>query len=299
VDPDAPGRYLLGVECDGATYHRAATARDRDKLREAVLRGLGWDLHRIWSTDWWNDRETEARRLHEKLEDTLAQKRAARDAEDLSQEIPLEPLYSEAPAAPPPVPSSVPPSLPAPAASSYVSVDAKTLGGPDDFYENTATGLVRDAITKTVAVEGPISLALLSRRVGAMWGFARVTSRARARIEKLCDVIGLRRTEHGGDIFLWSESTDPSCYELFRIADNDNGLRSAEDLPPEEVANAAKAVLKANISIPADDLAKETARLLGFQRIGTRVRKRIDAGVAILCARGDASSENDIVTLAG
>lgn len=30
VDPDAPGRYLAGVECDGATYHRSATARDRD-----------------------------------------------------------------------------------------------------------------------------------------------------------------------------------------------------------------------------------------------------------------------------
>src|SRR5690606_40252863 len=52
VDPDAPGRYLAGVECDGATYHRSATARDRDKLREQVLRGLGWDIVRVWSTDW-------------------------------------------------------------------------------------------------------------------------------------------------------------------------------------------------------------------------------------------------------
>ncbi|MDV5224330.1 AAA domain-containing protein, partial [Pseudomonas aeruginosa] len=55
VDPDAPGRYLAGVECDGATYHRSATARDRDKLREQVLRGLGWEILRIWSTDWWID----------------------------------------------------------------------------------------------------------------------------------------------------------------------------------------------------------------------------------------------------
>lgn len=53
IDPDAPGRYLAGVECDGATYHRSATARDRDMLREQVLRGLGWEIVRIWSTDWW------------------------------------------------------------------------------------------------------------------------------------------------------------------------------------------------------------------------------------------------------
>jgi len=42
---------LFGIECDGATYHRAATARDRDKLRQMILEGLGWKLHRICSTD--------------------------------------------------------------------------------------------------------------------------------------------------------------------------------------------------------------------------------------------------------
>jgi very-short-patch-repair endonuclease len=63
VDPSAPGRYLLGIECDGATYHRAATARDRDKLRQLILEGLGWKLHRIWSTDWWHDANQEIDKL--------------------------------------------------------------------------------------------------------------------------------------------------------------------------------------------------------------------------------------------
>lgn len=59
VDPAHPGRYLLGLECDGPSYHRAATARDRDKLRQLILEGLGWKLHRIWSTDWWHDADAE------------------------------------------------------------------------------------------------------------------------------------------------------------------------------------------------------------------------------------------------
>ncbi|MBK9989829.1 MAG: hypothetical protein IPP19_03585 [Verrucomicrobia bacterium] len=63
VDPTNPGRYLLGIECDGATYHRAATARDRDKLRQIILEGLGWKLHRIWSTDWWHDSNGEMAKL--------------------------------------------------------------------------------------------------------------------------------------------------------------------------------------------------------------------------------------------
>src|SRR4029079_11856079 len=57
VDPRRPGRYLLGIECDGATYHRAATARDRDRLRQGVLEKLGWSIVRIWSTDWFENRE--------------------------------------------------------------------------------------------------------------------------------------------------------------------------------------------------------------------------------------------------
>lgn len=75
VDPDAPGRYLLGIECDGATYHRAATVRDRDKLRQLILEGLGWKLHRIWSTDWWHD--SDAGKLTAAL--TAAQNQSQRD----------------------------------------------------------------------------------------------------------------------------------------------------------------------------------------------------------------------------
>jgi very-short-patch-repair endonuclease len=76
VHPDRPGDYLVGVECDGASYHSAATARDRDKVRAAILEGLGWTLVRIWSTDWWIDKQRAADRLHAKIEEHLAADRA-------------------------------------------------------------------------------------------------------------------------------------------------------------------------------------------------------------------------------
>jgi very-short-patch-repair endonuclease len=68
VAANAPGRYLLGVECDGATYHSSATARDRDRLRQEVLERLGWRICRIWSTDWLRDREGQLRRVQAALE---------------------------------------------------------------------------------------------------------------------------------------------------------------------------------------------------------------------------------------
>ena len=63
ISDPATGRYLLGVECDGATYHSSATARDRDRLRQAVLEGLGWRLVRVWSTDWVRDRNGQVNRV--------------------------------------------------------------------------------------------------------------------------------------------------------------------------------------------------------------------------------------------
>jgi very-short-patch-repair endonuclease len=80
VHPDFAGRYLAGVECDGATYHRSATARDRDKLREQVLRGLGWQILRIWSTDWWIHPGGTLERVHLALTALLEQDRRARGA---------------------------------------------------------------------------------------------------------------------------------------------------------------------------------------------------------------------------
>ena len=68
VDPSHPGRYLLGIECDGANYHRSRSARDRDRLRSAVLEDRGWILHRIWSTDWFHRPEEELRKTFAAIE---------------------------------------------------------------------------------------------------------------------------------------------------------------------------------------------------------------------------------------
>ncbi len=78
VHPDFPGRYLAGVECDGAAYHRSATARDRDHLREMVLTDLGWRVLRIWSTEWWMDSSAAVEKLHTRLMADLEADRASR-----------------------------------------------------------------------------------------------------------------------------------------------------------------------------------------------------------------------------
>ncbi|WP_330277667.1 AAA domain-containing protein [Lentzea sp. NBC_00516] len=56
---DQPGRMVLAVEADGDTYHRLASARDRDRLRQEHLERLGWRFHRLWASDWFRDSGTQ------------------------------------------------------------------------------------------------------------------------------------------------------------------------------------------------------------------------------------------------
>ena len=69
--PDYPYGFLMGIECDGAMYHSSKSARDRDRIRQDVLEGLGWKIYRIWSTDWFHNPTKEFEKLKKFIEHTL------------------------------------------------------------------------------------------------------------------------------------------------------------------------------------------------------------------------------------
>jgi very-short-patch-repair endonuclease len=72
--PEQPGKFVLGIECDGAAYHSSKTARDRDRTRQMVLEDLGWTIHRIWSPDWTSNREHEIRKINDKADSLIARR---------------------------------------------------------------------------------------------------------------------------------------------------------------------------------------------------------------------------------
>ncbi|TMV88359.1 DUF3320 domain-containing protein [Thioclava sp. BHET1] len=83
--PDHAGAWLAGVECDGARYHSSATARDRDRVRQAVLEGLGWKILRIWSTEWFRAPQATLEGVDRQLHDLLEKDRSRREEEERSQ----------------------------------------------------------------------------------------------------------------------------------------------------------------------------------------------------------------------
>ena len=79
VDPNDEGSFIVGIECDGETYHGAQSARDRDRLRQEVLENMGWTIERVWSTDWFRDPERELARLVERIEEHIEDAQARRE----------------------------------------------------------------------------------------------------------------------------------------------------------------------------------------------------------------------------
>ncbi|MBP2045396.1 DUF3320 domain-containing protein [Methanobacterium aggregans] len=87
VNPHSLGMYLLGIECDGASYHSSHVARDRDRLRQQILEGLGWNIYRIWSTDWYRNRADAQRRLLETVDEAS---KVASSPKNLQEEVEAE-----------------------------------------------------------------------------------------------------------------------------------------------------------------------------------------------------------------
>src|SRR5260370_29758379 len=86
LDDATPGRFLCGIECDGVAYHNSETARDRDRLRQQVLEARGWTMFRVWSTDWFKDRQGQIARLISLVEATRTRAREEAQAEKEARE---------------------------------------------------------------------------------------------------------------------------------------------------------------------------------------------------------------------
>jgi hypothetical protein len=90
ADAERPGRYLVGIECDGASYHGARSARDRDRLRQSVLESHGWTIHRIWSTDWFQRPNEQLGLVVARIESAKAEHDAQAAGRRTARAVPIE-----------------------------------------------------------------------------------------------------------------------------------------------------------------------------------------------------------------
>ena len=310
VHPDAPGVYLSGIECDGATYHRSATARDRDKLREQVLRGLGWEIQRVWSTDWWIDPAGTLEKLDARLRALLessrekraeaAEKEAARllveeaiaKAENATALLPDDGRQPTAgsPEQPPVEAKSqetaevyarnVSEALPT---SGAIFTEADPLSEVDGidvdaFFDAAYEPNLARMIAHVVEIEGPVLDAVLARRIARAHGWQRTGSRIQERVEALAAKV-FRTTEEDVGTFYWPAGLSPDGPVVFRRAVGD-AARAVDEISMEELAALAKTMIEAGST--GESSIAAMAREVGLHQIRAASRGRLEKAMQIV-----------------
>ena len=306
VDPDAPGRYLAGVECDGATYHRSASARDRDKLREQILRDLGWEIVRIWSTDWWIDMPGTLDKVHRQLS-TLVETRRASAQEQPAAALAVAPAsvrFKEEPSTGLPPVSGLeqqltpglseiattaeeecerPVTYARNAAGSetvgeglvwFVETDLQAtghVGDPEQFFESNYDSRLLAMMEYVIAVEGPVRDEVLARRIARAHGWLRTGARIHERVAGLASRHFQRQTEDVGD-FYWPKKDTPAQIVSFRRP-VPGQARVVDEIPFVELC-ALAAEVRATVD-DRDQGLQAMARAIGLAKLRTASRERL------------------------
>lgn len=279
--PDRPGTYLLAVECDGATYHSALWARERDRLRQDVLEHLGWRFHRIWSTDWFYNRRAEIERLRTAL---------ATAHSVAEQSIAPEGANRQRPAAV--VEDAVPQAFDMPEAASrqmppykrcHVPVEGQEL---PDAPEHVLAGLV----TRIVQEEGPIHVDEVARRLASCFGKEKAGSRIVTAAKGALAAAqgqGNALLTDGGFWYTQAQAVDTPVRD--RSGETGATIKAAS-ISMLEVRAALRIARTDNAGGADAELVRSAARLLGFKRVGVELQERLAAGLAALDERTDQAA---------
>ncbi|MFJ4691096.1 DUF3320 domain-containing protein [Streptomyces sp. NPDC088766] len=285
--PEAPGSYALGIECDGAMYHSSRAARDRDRLREEILRGLGWNLHRIWGTDWYRNRRDAQRRLREAVEAACAVDPHAPVVEPVTATVP-EPVTPGVAIVPVEESDRSTWSRPYRAMRREELYELRrVLGmqaglGSIDLREPEALGLVAEVTRHIISVEGPVEEEVLIGRVREAWDLDRAGQIVQASVRKALTRLGNKKLAvRVGTAWDLPDREVTTA----RTPSEDFDRKKVSHVPPAERQLALLGVLSESPGLRREELARETARFFGWLRLGADIRAAFGKDIEALLGR--------------
>ena len=284
--PREPGRFVLGVECDGAAYHSSKDARSRDRLRQQVLEGLGWRIHRIWSTAWYAYRQGEERRLKTEIDHALhadGRTTPPQTTEEAPTDVAFEVDSRDFDAMPDWVHNYTEPKL------------ARVASGPK--FE-TSTYFISTQIKQVVDASGPIHEERVLEIIRHSWGIGRAGKQIRGTFAQAVRLLVNRRNVTVSGRFLSTPGYEPVVRGLMLATGDDAAdgppaiRRPVAHIPPAEIYLAMINLLKdAGGTAQQNMLVKKLAGLFGWRRVGSNIRRAFDRAIDQLIDTGGVIEE--------
>lgn len=311
--------YALGIECDGATYHSAPAARDRDWLRQSVLEDLGWRIHRVWSRAWIQNPQRELDAIERALNEAESPGSDSEDAQngtqievdsDVTNERQLTEVSDDEWAEHEQDSTYQDQAEPDETGEGNALFDAYREADLTTFRVGQELRLesisrLRELITEVVRVEGPVHRDILLERVRRRFRASRMRGATRQRF-----LNEIRRAAHVNLMWLPEERAGAAAQHLFLMdpagADSISPRAPTSDDTRRRVEHISLAELKAGVLVCAemlfgagrDDLIAETARQFGYRRTGTDIARRIGKAVDRLVHAGKLTGDDQMLTAA-
>jgi len=281
VNKEKPSQYILGILCDGNTYNAAKTAKDREIIQQEVLKLLGWTVHKVWSTEWWenpervineiftaikNAEDNEGKEIVETIPENILLDKDKSDHLTFNNLISTQTVI--------PILNNISPNI-----YEICNLEIVYPTSSEAFLSYSNTQKIKDQVKQVLETEAPIMRSLLAKRILAAWGISKLGTRINAHFEWVLNDLNLRETNFDDSRVFWNNTLNPNSYSGFRVTSANGQKRDAEDLPPEEIANGIKEILSHQISLPIDELVREASRLFGFARSGSNVENAMRKGI--------------------
>lgn len=271
-NPNVEGEFIAGIECDGLSYVCAKTARDRDHLRRSILQNMGWNLYRVWSTEWSRNPQAEGQALLDFLHSVYDANgnviHSMKQSNNKEAGVPLETIATE---------------------SRKVSEKAEsnnpygfTFYKEANWWETNHSGS-RDNFTRIseniyhiVSIEQPIHLEILYKRMGPSFTTGKATDPVKRTIDQVMAQKLSGQVVVDNDRFVRLLPLTPI---VVRIPKEYETPRPIEYIHTEEVAMAMTRIIEKSFGITEEDLASECARAFGFERKGPKIKVKTDAAI--------------------
>ncbi|WAL54079.1 DUF3320 domain-containing protein [Klebsiella variicola subsp. tropica] len=290
ADPDMPGRYLIGIECDGRAYHSSRSARERDRLRQAVLEDHGWIIHRIWSTDWFHRPDEQLKRTLQAIES--AKKELSERTEQFRQRTRAVPVEIVTVDRGPVVEIGLVDSdITKESEIDYVEATPSVNMGYE--LHETPLGILSEIIEQIVEVESPVHVGEVITRLRTAWGLQRAGARIEAVVNRAVSLVCNK-----GDILQDGQILIHKKSKIIlrnRQHVQSSGLRKSEMLPPQEIAVGITQVVKHNLGATEEEIVMSISRSLGFKATSGTLRKVISEVIERLLFNGTLVKEDSLI----
>ena len=268
IHPDSEDEYFAGIECDGHNYTMARTARDRDVLSEDIMHSMGWELHHVWSFNWFKNPIQEKERLLKFLKEAskkFIEKKSSitdpvtMDISDLFDDMDIENITLE---------RDTSTEVHKIEFAEYIESEPWKKTFPRSFYSYDNLSV---RIQYVMEIEAPIHKEMLYKRLAYFYGKQKATAPIRYSIDDcIRKMLGSSITQKG-DFLYFNKMTEIKA----RKPAKDQTPRNIEYICPEEIQDGIITVLRLAYSMTPDELTGEVARAFGFARTGAKIKRII------------------------